>query len=127
VAAKLGHLHRLPQGQPERADRVRIHGARDGRAGVRPLHEPPGVRGGMPEGIGVSFIARMNRDYLIAMPRCSARSTAAAPAGVTHLAPPLRRGRSASARALTCCAGTGRIGAQRRRSSSRSSILTRDH
>ena len=50
TSAKLTHLGRLPQGQPERRRRVRAMVAHHGRGGIRQLHERGGVRGGVPEG-----------------------------------------------------------------------------
>ncbi len=54
----------LPQGQPERYSRVPQDGRGDGRGGLRQLHEPRRVRGGLPEGHQLDVIARMNRDFL---------------------------------------------------------------
>ena len=50
VAAKLAHLHNLPQGQPERAAPHAGDGHRDGRRRLRQLLEPLRVRSGVPEG-----------------------------------------------------------------------------
>ena len=50
VAAKVSHLALLPQGQPERARRVRTMVDADGRGRVRQLHQPLRVRGRLPQG-----------------------------------------------------------------------------
>ncbi len=50
VAAKVSHLANLPQGQPERWDRVLAHDRAGGRRGLRRLHQPRRVRGRLPEG-----------------------------------------------------------------------------
>jgi len=49
LSAKIGHLANLPQGQPERRDRVRSMVEQRDREGVRPLHEYQRVPGRMPE------------------------------------------------------------------------------
>ena len=64
VGAKLRHLGLLPQGQPERARRVRalVAAADDEGLGACTLHgECAAV---CPKGIDLSVIARMNREYL---------------------------------------------------------------
>ena len=48
TSAKIAHLGLLPQGQPERYDRVLSHGGAGGRRGLRPLHAHGRVRGGLP-------------------------------------------------------------------------------
>ncbi len=50
VAAKVAHLALLPQGQPERWDRVLAMIGQARRRGLRRLHQPRRVRGGVPEG-----------------------------------------------------------------------------
>ena len=49
TAAKLAHLNLLPQGQPERRERTLGDGRGDGEL-LRLLHQPPRVRGRLPEG-----------------------------------------------------------------------------
>jgi succinate dehydrogenase / fumarate reductase iron-sulfur subunit len=65
VGAKLRHLALLPQGQPERARRVRalVAAADDEALGACTLHgECEAV---CPKGIGLGVIARMNREFLV--------------------------------------------------------------
>jgi succinate dehydrogenase / fumarate reductase iron-sulfur subunit len=64
TAAKVSHLALLPQGQPERADRVlRMVTQMDVEAfGSCSNHQE--CEAACPKGISVLFIARMNRDYL---------------------------------------------------------------
>ena len=50
IAAKITHLGLLPQGQPERTDRVVRNGRDARRRGLRRLHEHRRVHGGVPEG-----------------------------------------------------------------------------
>ena len=66
VAAKLGHLHLLPQGRPERADRVRAMVREMDALGFGHCTNHRECEAACPKEIGVSFIARMNRDYLTA-------------------------------------------------------------
>jgi succinate dehydrogenase / fumarate reductase iron-sulfur subunit len=69
VAAKVGHLGHLPQGQPERYDRVRTMVAQmdaERFGGCTNHNECEAV---CPKEIPVAFIARMNRDLLKAMLR----------------------------------------------------------
>ncbi len=64
TAAKLGHLHALPQGQPERMRRtISMVEAMDaaGFGGCTNHYECEAV---CPKEISVDFIARLNRDYL---------------------------------------------------------------
>ena len=64
TAAKIQHLNLLPQGQPERWERVVNMVDRDG-AVVRLLHQPRRVRGRRARRtISIDFIALMNRDYI---------------------------------------------------------------
>jgi succinate dehydrogenase / fumarate reductase iron-sulfur subunit len=67
TAAKVSHLGLLPQGQPERAGRVVAMLERmqeEGFGGCRNYGE---CQQACPKGIGIGFIARMNRDYLRAV------------------------------------------------------------
>ncbi len=64
VAAKVSHLGLLPQGQPERYRRARAMVAqmeKEGFGGCTNYRECEAV---CPKGISVSFIARLNRDFL---------------------------------------------------------------
>jgi succinate dehydrogenase / fumarate reductase iron-sulfur subunit len=63
TAAKLGHLHHLPQGQPERAKRtMRMVEAMDA-AGFGNCTNHYECEAACPKGISVDYIAMMNRDY----------------------------------------------------------------
>src|SRR6185436_2368753 len=66
TAAKVGHLAMLPQGQPERMERVlKMVNQMDVEAfGGCTNHEA--CEAACPKGISVQFIARMNADYLLA-------------------------------------------------------------
>src|SRR5436309_11751725 len=67
TGAKITHLGVLPQGQPERYDRVTSMVAAmdaEGFGGCTGIGECAAV---CPKGIGLSTIARMNRDYLRAL------------------------------------------------------------
>ena len=67
TGAKVTHLGLLPQGQPERYDRVTSMVAAmdaEGFGGCTGIGECAAV---CPKGIGLSTIARMNRDYLRAL------------------------------------------------------------
>jgi succinate dehydrogenase / fumarate reductase iron-sulfur subunit len=66
VAAKVSHLGLLPQGQPERAERVRRMVARMDAEGFGNCTNYYECEAACPKEIGVGFIARMNRDYLAA-------------------------------------------------------------
>jgi succinate dehydrogenase / fumarate reductase iron-sulfur subunit len=66
TAAKVGHLGALPQGQPERYDRVvRMVNQMDheGFGGCTNIGECSAV---CPKEIGQEFIAQLNRDLLVA-------------------------------------------------------------
>lgn len=66
VAAKLGHLHLLPQGRVERSERVRALVDEMDAEGFGHCTNHRECEAACPKGIGVSFIARMNREYLAA-------------------------------------------------------------
>jgi succinate dehydrogenase / fumarate reductase, iron-sulfur subunit len=63
TAAKIGHLGLLPQGQPERHQRaLRMVGKMD-ELGFGACSNHAECEAACPKGIGIDFIARMNRDY----------------------------------------------------------------
>ena len=66
VAAKVSHLGSLPQGQPERAERVRTMVASMDAEGFGNCTNYGECEAACPKEIGVKFIAQMNRDYLAA-------------------------------------------------------------
>ena len=63
VAAKVSHLGALPQGQPERAERVRTMVATMDAEGFGNCTNYGECEAACPKEIGVKFIAQMNRDY----------------------------------------------------------------
>ena len=91
TAAKVAQLALLPQGQPERYRARAQDGRGHGRGGLRQLHEPRRVRGGLPEGDQLDFIARMNRDFLKASLMGVEESRAAAGPGSRRRAGPAVR------------------------------------
>ncbi len=64
VAAKVGHLAQLPQGQPERHRRVRAMIARHDAEGFGHCTNYYECEAACPKEISVAFITRLNRDYL---------------------------------------------------------------
>ena len=64
TAAKVSHLALLPQGQPERRDRVRKMVARMDAEGFGSCTNHFECEAACPKEISVAFIARMNRDYI---------------------------------------------------------------
>jgi succinate dehydrogenase / fumarate reductase iron-sulfur subunit len=64
VAAKVAHLGTLPQGQPERAERVRKMVAQMDAEGFGNCTNYYECEAACPKEISVGFIAQMNRDYL---------------------------------------------------------------
>ncbi|MCA9540153.1 MAG: succinate dehydrogenase/fumarate reductase iron-sulfur subunit [Myxococcales bacterium] len=67
TAAKISHLGLMPQGQPERADRVRNMVAQMDAEGFGGCTNHGECSEACPKGIGLEFIARMNRDFIKAM------------------------------------------------------------
>ena len=65
LAAKVSHLGLLPQGQPERAERVLRMIAQMDREGFGACTNHGECEAACPKGIRLEFIARMNRDYLM--------------------------------------------------------------
>ena len=76
TAAKISHLALLPQGQPERQDRVRKMVAQMDAEGFGHCTSHGECEAACPKGISIGFIAKMNRELLGAM--------AAAPNDVTN-------------------------------------------
>ena len=66
TAAKVTHLGLLPQGQPERMDRVLNMVAQMDAEGFGSCTNHEACEAACPKGIKVEFIARMNADYLLA-------------------------------------------------------------
>ena len=66
VAAKVAHLGLLPQGQPERYDRVRKMVGQMDAEGFGHCTNHYECMAACPKGISTDFIARMNRDVLVA-------------------------------------------------------------
>ena len=67
TAAKVAHLGLLPQGQPERSDRVRNMVAQMDAEGFGHCTNHGECEAACPKEISIEFIARMNRDFLKAM------------------------------------------------------------
>lgn len=67
VGAKVSHLGRLPQGQPERARRGRALVAAADREGFGACSSHGECEAVCPAGIRLDVIARMNRDYLLGL------------------------------------------------------------
>jgi succinate dehydrogenase / fumarate reductase iron-sulfur subunit len=67
TAAKVSHLGLLPQGQPERWERVRSMVGQMDAEGFGSCTNHLECEAACPKEISVAFIARMNRDYLRAL------------------------------------------------------------
>ncbi|HEX7451424.1 MAG TPA: succinate dehydrogenase/fumarate reductase iron-sulfur subunit [Polyangiaceae bacterium] len=67
TAAKISHLALLPQGAPERADRVRKMVAQMDAEGFGHCSSHKECEAVCPKDISISFIAKMNRELLTAM------------------------------------------------------------
>jgi succinate dehydrogenase / fumarate reductase iron-sulfur subunit len=63
TAAKLAHLHNLPQGQPERMRRSKAMVTAMDEAGFGNCSNYYECEAACPKGISVEFIAQMNRDF----------------------------------------------------------------
>ena len=72
VSAKVSHFALLPQGQPERQQRVLNMVAQMDKEGFGNCSNHYECEAACPKGVSVSNIARMNRDYLCAGLRSSA-------------------------------------------------------
>jgi succinate dehydrogenase / fumarate reductase iron-sulfur subunit len=66
TAAKAGHLNLLPQGQPERSQRVRKMVAQMDAEGFGHCTNHYECMDACPKGIDVEFIAKLNRDFMSA-------------------------------------------------------------
>ncbi|MBX3275207.1 MAG: succinate dehydrogenase/fumarate reductase iron-sulfur subunit [Sandaracinaceae bacterium] len=66
LSAKLAHLNLLPQGQPERYRRTRAMLAAHDDAGFGGCTNHRECEAACPKGISTDFIARMNRDVIVA-------------------------------------------------------------
>ena len=67
TAAKVSHLSQLPQGQPERQERVLAMIARHDEEGFGSCTNTSECEAACPANISVSHIARLNREYFKAM------------------------------------------------------------
>lgn len=67
TSAKVAHLGMLPQGQPERYDRVRKMVAQHDAEGFGGCTNHGECEAACPKGISLDWIARMNRDFLKGM------------------------------------------------------------
>jgi succinate dehydrogenase / fumarate reductase iron-sulfur subunit len=67
VAAKVSHLNLLPQGQPEKHRRVKAMVAQMDREGFGACTVTGSCEAVCPKEISLDFIARMNRDYAVAL------------------------------------------------------------
>jgi succinate dehydrogenase / fumarate reductase, iron-sulfur subunit len=67
TAAKISHLALLPQGAPERQDRVRKMVAQMDHEGFGHCTSHGECEAACPKGISIGFIAKMNRELLTAM------------------------------------------------------------
>jgi len=64
VAAKIGHLGRLPQGRPEKAERANAMVAAHDREGFGHCTNIYECEAACPKEISTEFIAQLNRDYI---------------------------------------------------------------
>jgi succinate dehydrogenase / fumarate reductase iron-sulfur subunit len=64
VAAKVGHLGRLPQGKPEKAERAKAMIAAHDREGFGHCTNIYECEAACPKEISTEFIAQLNRDYI---------------------------------------------------------------
>ena len=69
VAAKVSHLNLLPQGQPEKDQRVRAMVTQMDKEGFGSCTVTGSCEAVCPKGISLSFIAKMNHDYFGALLR----------------------------------------------------------
>ena len=76
VSAKVSHLNLLPQGQPEKEQRVLGMVEKMDQEGFGACTVTGSCEAVCPKGISLNFIAKMNRDYLGALLRGSPKATA---------------------------------------------------
>jgi len=76
VAAKVSHLGLLPQGQPERARRVRAMVDQMDKEGFGGCTVTGSCEAVCPKSISLDFIARMNRDYAVALIKGDSKQSA---------------------------------------------------
>jgi succinate dehydrogenase / fumarate reductase iron-sulfur subunit len=67
VSAKVSHLGLMPQGQPERYRRVKAMVNQMDAEGFGSCTVTGSCEAVCPKEISIDFIARMNRDYLVAI------------------------------------------------------------
>ncbi len=80
VAAKVSHLNLLPQGQPEKDRRVRAMVGQMDAEGFGACTGTGSCEAVCPKSISLDFIAKMNRDYAVALLKGQPRSAAHAAA-----------------------------------------------
>ncbi len=76
VAAKVSHLGLLPQGQPERFRRVKAMVTQMDEEGFGSCTVTGSCEAVCPKEITIDFIARMNRDYAVALLKGEPKSVA---------------------------------------------------
>ena len=81
VAAKVSHLGLMPQGQPERYKRVKAMVDQMDAEGFGSCTVTGSCEAVCPKEISLDFIARMNRDYAVALLKGEPKSTGAGGAG----------------------------------------------
>jgi succinate dehydrogenase / fumarate reductase iron-sulfur subunit len=64
LSAKVGHMHQLPQGQPERKERVKAMVAAHDREGFGHCTNINECEAACPKEISTEFITNLNRDYI---------------------------------------------------------------
>lgn len=69
TSAKIAHLGLLPQGQPERFDRAEAMVLQMDQEGFGSCSNHRECEAACPKGISTDYIARMNRDFLVAQAR----------------------------------------------------------
>jgi succinate dehydrogenase / fumarate reductase iron-sulfur subunit len=81
VAAKVSHLNLLPQGKPEKDRRVRNMVAQMDKEGFGACTVTGSCAAVCPKEISLNFIAKMNRDYAVALLKGEAQGAGAGSAG----------------------------------------------
>ena len=81
MAAKVSHLGLLPQGQPERYRRVKAMVEQMDKEGFGACTVTGSCEAVCPKEISLDFIARMNRDYAVALLKGEPKMMAAGGAG----------------------------------------------